>query len=313
MKYVLLFITINFCSLYVSAQKVDHLSSFRSITNSNYVRFNIDNDVFASLDQDYTQGINIELVLPALAKNPLTIVLPKFQNKSQRYGIAIEQIGFTPPNYRSPDIQEGERPFAGVIMLKSFNIVIDSIKNSQFTSHLSLGAIGSLALGEETQKGIHRITGNILPGGWDNQIRDDVILNYGIGYEQSLLTYSNIFKLNAQGKLNLGTLFTNASLGANTSLGILKSSAEIFKIYGFAQALVTTIAYDATLQGGLLNKNSPYTIASNDIERLTGQFHFGAILNYKKFYLEVSRSFITREFEQGNSAKWGSLRFGIGF
>ena len=52
----------------LSAQKIDHLVSFRDINSDSYFRFNYDNDFFAATDKDYTQGYNFELVAPIFKK-----------------------------------------------------------------------------------------------------------------------------------------------------------------------------------------------------------------------------------------------------
>ena len=81
----------------------------------------------------------------------------------------------------------------------------------------------------------------------------------------------------------------------------------------FAQPLFTAVAYDATLQGGLFNTKSPYTITANDIERFTAQIHYGIILQTRTVFFEYFRGEITREFASGDHAKWGGIKFGFKF
>lgn len=73
------------------------------------------------------------------------------------------------------------------------------------------------------------------------------------------------------------------------------------------------IGYDATLQGGVFNNDSPYTIPSEEITRLTGQFNYGFILKTKTLYFEYSRTVLTREFDSGSPTKWGGIRIGFTF
>jgi len=276
----------------VFAQKIDHTSSFKTMPNDNYFRIHYDNDYFAATDENYTQGYNLELVLASLSKNPVNALFLKTESDITTYGIAIEHIGFTPNDYASDDIQFGNRPFAAAIMLKSFKISTDTSKKSRITSSLSLGLMGPGAFGEEMQVGIHKATGNKIPMGWQYQIRNDVVVNYDIGFEKQLLEYSDLMTLQAQFNWQLGTLFSNVSAGLNGTVGLMNSvfsesdQPKKFQVYVYSQAFVTVVGYDATLQGGLFSKESPYTIASGDVERLKAQFNYGLIVKTKTLYFE---------------------------
>ncbi len=299
------------------AQKIDNMASFRDINAKSYFRFNYDNDYFASRDQDYTQGYSFELVSPNLRKNPINKILinPKFTEN--KYGVAIEHIGFTPFNIKSSNIQFGDRPFAATIMLKNFVIATDTIYKSRLISSLNIGLIGPGAFGKEMQVAIHEATGNTIPEGWQNQIKNDIVLNYEVSHEKQLVRYRNLFSLQSYSRLRVGTLFTNVGLGLTTTFGVINSpyssskAKKKFSIYGYAQSIVNGVGYDATLQGGMFNKKSPYTIANNEIERLTAQVNFGIIIQTRTMYFEYSRSLITREFEVGKSSKWGGIKVGF--
>lgn len=300
------------------AQKIDNLASLRNMESESYFRFNYDNDYFAATDKNYTQGYSLEFVGPGLIKNPANHLFFRSETGMNRYGIAVEHIGFTPRNIESPEIQEGDRPFAAAIMLKSFMISTNSEKRSRFTSSLSLGIIGPGAFGKEMQVGIHKLTGNVIPQGWRNQIRNDVVLNYEVGYEKQLFRYRNYFSFQSNSRLQAGTLFTNASVGFNSVAGLINSpfsseeNQRKFQLYLYAQPLVKIVGYDATLQGGLFNRGSPYIIPSEEVERVVGQINYGVVFQVKGFYLEYTRTTITREFETGNSADWGGIKLGFG-
>lgn len=301
------------------AQKIDHLSKHSDINGTSYFRFNYDNDLFAGTDQNYTQGFSFELVAPFLAANPINQLFYRPKDFKIRYGISVEHLAFTPVHFELPDIQLGDRPFAAAIYLKSFMIATDMEKARRFTSSLSAGMIGPAAFGDALQTAIHKITGSQIPLGWGNQIKNDVVLNYAMDYEKQVLNLKDIFSLQAQTNVAIGTLFTRAALGMTIAFGIINSPFDAgnntkgFKLYAYAAPSVNVIGYDATLQGGILNDKSPYTIASKDVERVTGQFNYGIVLQIKKLYLEFSHTEITREFTNGNPAKWGGIKVGFGF
>lgn len=313
------FVLLSLFSAVLSAQKIDNTASFRDIKSERYFRIHYDNDYFSATDKNYTQGYSLEFLAPGLIKNPVNHLFLRSENRVNRYGIALEHIGFTPKNIKSPEIQEGDRPFAAAIMLKSFMISTNSEEKYRVTNSLSLGIIGPGAFGKEMQVGIHKATGNVIPEGWKNQIKNDIVLNYEVGFEKQLFSYRDLFSLQSNSTLRLGTLFTNASVGFNSIAGLLNSSFSSeekhgkFQFYLYTQPLVNVIAYDATLQGGLFQTSSPYTISSEEIERVTGQFNYGITLKTRSLYFEYFRSMITREFESGSSAKWGGIRIGFTF
>lgn len=298
-------------------QKIDNMASFRDVKSSNYFRFHYDNDYFTSTDKDYTQGYNFELTSPRLAKNPINYLFIKPKNSAFKYGIALEHIGFTANSIASDQIQFGERPFAAAIMLKSFTIATDTIHKSRIVSSLNLGIIGPGAFGKEMQTAIHEASGNTIPKGWYNQIQNDVVVNYELSYEKQLVRLDNVFSLNGNATARLGTLFTNASLGFTATFGIINSpftsvnNKKKFQLYLYTQPLVNVIGYDATLQGGLFNHKSLYTINDSDIERVTLQNNFGIVLQYRWLYLEYSRTILTREISDNYAFKWGGIHIGF--
>lgn len=318
MRYLIIVLAVSLGFLQVAyAQKIDNLSSFRNIQSTNYFRFHYDNDYFTASDKNYTQGYSFELVAPFFSKNPLNYLFIKPADSETRFGLATEHIGYTPENYASTEIQEGDRPFAAAIMLKSFMIATNVEHQSRLTSSLSLGIIGPGAFGKEMQVGIHEITGNKIPMGWRYQIKNDAALNYEVAYEKQLLRLYDIASLQASAHLKAGTLFTNGSLGLNATVGLLDrpfgslNEGHGFALFAYVQPLVSVVGYDATLQGGFFNRESPYTINSSDIERVTTQGTIGIVLKTRTLYVEYARSFISREFTTGNSYKWGGIRIGF--
>ena len=317
MRKLLLLLLLTILPTTIVAQKIDNMVAFRTIKSDSYFRFNYENDYFASTDENYTQGYNLELVLPVFKKNPINYLFYKPENSQIKYGLALEHIGFTPDAYEKTEIQYNDRHFASAIMLKSFIIATDTLQKSSFTSSFSIGIIGPGAFGKEMQVGIHEATGNVIPQGWRNQIKNDAVINYEIAYEKQLVRLKNIFSLQTKTALKVGTLQTNASVGLNATIGLINnafnSSKDKFNFYFYSQPVVSVIGYDATLQGGLFNRESPYVIGSNDINRFTAQHNYGFILKTKTLYFEYSRSSITKEFKYETAAKWGGIKIGFTF
>lgn len=317
MKHLFIFLLISIPAL-VAGQKIDNTASFRELQSDRYFRFNYDNDYFASSDANYTQGYSFELVSPAISKNPVNRLFLRPANDRLQTGVSIEHIGYSPNNIKSAAIQYGDRPFAAAIMLKSFTIATDTLRHSRLVSSLNLGLLGPGAFGKEMQVAIHEATGNPIPMGWQHQIRNDVVVNYEISYEKQLLDWQ-YFRLQTNNTVRLGTLFTNTSVGVNGVLGLINApyasskNKKRFCLYAYSQPMVTVVGYDATLQGGLFNRKSPYTVNDREINRLTAQHTYGFVLQTKTLFFEYTRTAITREFSSGTAAKWGGIRIGFGF
>jgi lipid A 3-O-deacylase len=81
----------------------------------------------------------------------------------------------------------------------------------------------------------------------------------------------------------------------------------------YAKPQLDFVGYDATLQGGLCNQKSPYTIASSNIERSVAQHHFGLVVQTKTLYFEYTSTDITREFASGTATIWGGIKVGLTF
>lgn len=312
-----------FCGIPISlfSQLVDNTSSFRSMESVGYFRLHYENDFFTASDFYYSQGINLEFSSPELKYNPLNGLLPKLKNNSSTNGLALEHAVFTPSSIRQKEIIQNDRPFAAYLILKTFLISVDTLHHQRLSSTLSIGGLGPVAFGSEMQKSIHKWLKNIEPLGWEHQIENDVVLNYEVSYERQLYQYRNNFLLSSLGKIQVGTLMDHAQVGCTFLFGKFNSpyasSARVpknsFKFYGYAQPLVGLVGYNATLQGGLFNRKSPYTLTSHQLTRTVFQANLGIVLRYHKVYLEYSQSMLTKEFDTGKFHRWGGIKAGITF
>jgi lipid A 3-O-deacylase len=303
------------------AQRIDNTASFRQIDQAQYARLHYDNDYFTATDRYYTQGYNFEFVHPALRKNPLTRLLVTTNRNSAKYGLAFEHFGFTPTTIQSDAILVGDRPFAGAILLKTFSMSTDTVRRVRVSSVLSTGMVGPVAFGGEMQTAIHRVINGVTPQGWQHQIRNDVIANYNLTVEKQLYAYRNSVSVSANAQAQIGTFTNRLQTGFVVMAGRFNSPfgnglanrRSGLQLYGYAQPLVNVVAYDATLQGGLFNRSSPYTIPADQLAQTTFQANFGAVLKYKKLYLEYYQSLLTREFATGMPHRWGGIRIGVAF
>lgn len=318
-KYPILLFILS-CCLHVAGQAIDNTLSFKNIPQDKYFRFNYENDVFSTTDQYYTQGINGELVHPDLRRFPLSrlLVRPRFDHT--RYGIGVQHNGYTPTSISSDNILYGDRPFAACLFFNTFLIATDTARRQRFSTTLSTGVMGPAAGGMKMQVDIHKALRNIDPHGWQHQLHNDVIINYQVQYEKQLLLYRNNLSLDAGGMVRLGTLSNKVSAGATLVVGRFhspfstpsKGKKNQLHIYAYDHPCVNIGAYDATLQGGLFSRTSPYTISARDVNTFTFQNRLGIVVSYRNLYLEYFRSFLSAEFATGKSHEWGGVQVAMG-
>lgn len=282
-----------------------------------YFRLNYDNDFFMYSDDDYTQGLSFEFFNPWLKKNPINHLFLKTEDTEDKFGLVVEHSAFTPDVISDEEIRYGDRPYASALALKSMKVSDWKSKGLRLKSSFWLGIIGPSSLGGAGQIWIHEATGNWRPRGWDNQIKDDVILNYSIGVEKLLIKLSNYFSFYGESKVRLGTMFTDFNVGASATLGLVNSPlirnsrSSNFQVYLFARGITNLVGYNSLLQGGVFNRNSPYTISANDVDRFTAQYYYGLVIKSGFFYLEYYQTSMTREFKSGNPEDWGGLKIGV--
>jgi hypothetical protein len=302
---------------------IDNIASFRTVDADRYIRIHYENDFFTDDDKYYSQGIAAEFVHPMFNNFFLHKMLVSGKELRQN-GIAFEHNGFTPTSINSDSILYGDRPYAATLTARVFSMSYHEKLRTRVTSSFSFGVIGPAAGGKAMQSTIHQWVDDDQPLGWQYQIQNDVVLNYNASLEKNLLHIPDRLMLNGLVAGQLGTLNTKISTGLVLVVG--KVNARItsmtgsksryegtkqFSFHGYCQPLVNLVAYDATLQGGLFNKTSPYTIAAGDMNRLTFQANMGLVMQAGPVYAEYFYTFLTQEFKTGLSHSWGGLRIGV--
>jgi lipid A 3-O-deacylase len=302
------------------AQAITNTSIERDIHREKYLRLNYGNDFFTKTDFDLTQAVNLELVHPSLSRSLIYKILYRQKNQETRYGVALEHNAYTPVYYERKEIQYGDRPFAGVLFLKMFTLNTDVEKKQRITSSLSTGIIGQASGAKQMQVYIHENTPNVVPQGWDNQIQNDVVLNYEFTYQKQVLAIDHFLLATADGLARLGSLNTKANIGFTLMAGYFDSpfatlniKGKKIRFYAYDHPEFNVVGYDATLQGGLLNHTSPYTIATNDVQRLVFRNNWGIVVQFGKIYLEYYQFFATKEFRNGMDHRNGGIQIGFVF
>jgi lipid A 3-O-deacylase len=304
-------------ALSVKAQQVDHTAIYRNIASEKYVRLHYENDYFSKADIYYSQGISLEVVHPNLKAIPLTYLLPARELPDNKFGIAVEHLGFTPTSISHPEIVRGDRPFSSCLILKNFLTHSNFNRLMRLSSGVSIGVIGPLAGGKEIQQSIHKWIRDEPPLGWNNQIKNDLIINYSVDVEKGIYAYQNHFLAACKTGGQFGT-FRDKLFGTVSLMGGIfdnpfnsdYAQTKKFQVYTFFEQQVQAVGYDATLQGGLINRTSPYVLPGSQIKRLVFQNHLGITIRFKKVTIEYFQSYITSEFRAGHDHHWGGIRLG---
>lgn len=311
--FILIFLSVCQFSF---AQRIDSYSPLFEIPDSSFVRIQYDNDLFQAQDLYYTQGVSLEMVFPVLKKNPLNkLFIPTKFPVLTKNGIRIETAAFTPTSIVSDSILYNDRPYAAIMAIDFFQMSYQPTNRLKISSELQLGMIGPVALGKEIQTGIHRMTNNSLPLGWQHQIKNDVLLNYNLRLDKQLIQYNSLIAFNTFGIAKVGSYQTNLSVGIDLSVGqknnLYTSKKHKFQYYFYGQSQLKIVGYDASLMGGMFNRASQYTLSYSSIEKLVAENHVGLVLQFPHVYFGADFGWITREFSTGTAHSWGGVRLGF--
>lgn len=138
----------------------------------------LENDLFGNgTDQNYTNGLRLTYLntaaeFPELADKVAELV-PTFDiNETSSVFYSIGQNLYTPDAIENPAQDLSDRPWAAYLygaigMLTQTGNHLDEVE-------AAVGVVGPAALGEQTQKFVHKyVSDSPVPRGWDNQLRNE--------------------------------------------------------------------------------------------------------------------------------------------
>jgi len=280
--------------------------------NLTTLRVIFDNDIFNNTDYYYTNGINIELITPFARQSPLSRLLVGL-SKSQInfYGFSINQNIYTPVNPDIAEVSIGDRPFSAFLTIGQFRESYNLHKNISIKSSINFGVLGPASMGGFVQSSIH----NIEPIGWDNQINNTFVFDYYINFQKGIISTPNI-ELNITAGGNIGTIFNKINTGLYFRTGSfipvlrgIKNNNNAFQYWFFVTGETNLVFYDATLQGGMFNRNNNmYTIQNADINRFVVNLSVGFAMYYKKVGIELQNFYLSPEFKNAYDFRWGRIK-----
>jgi hypothetical protein len=281
------------------------------------LRIIFDNDIWDNTDYYYTNGVAVELLTPLAKNSPVNkILLGTKAADIELNGFSIRQNMYTPTN---PDVSEiliNDRPFSAFLTIGHFRETYHIQKKLHIKSALDIGVLGPASLGGTIQTGLHTEE----PVGWQNQIQNSFVINYFVSIEKGILQTPG-FEFNVRGSATVGTLFNKAGGGFTLRLGrfipvyrgpvkLLSTSVKSkpLQFWFFAKGNTNFVLYDATLQGGLFNTKNPYTISSQQLNRLVFRASAGIAVYLGSFGIELENFYLSPEFKGGRSFGWGRIK-----
>ena len=297
----------------------------------------IENDVFVNTDRHYTSGVMLNYV-SNIDEGPrrlqdLGIAFPGIEAQDKMHvAISIGHEIYTPLDIETTELLEEDRPYAGHIYLAT-GFTVENPDEIE-TWRLSLGLVGPGARAEVIQNSLHRKIGVDEALGWDNQLKNEVVLS--VAYEKKWLrlarsgTFAKYFQVDLLPHVSaaVGTPLTYAGVGGMVRFGQgldhdygpprVRPSLPVSQYYDrmrgpswyfFAGIDGRFIAHNLFLDG-----NNFYDSHSVDKEWLVGDVQAGFVWNNSKFRLAYSHIYRSREYKgQAESDVFGSLSISAHF
>jgi lipid A 3-O-deacylase len=220
-----------------------------------------------------------------------------------------------------------DRPFAAYLYVGStLNFLYANESNLKLSAQL--GIVGPNAYGKQVQDFVHDNFGFYHPSGWEYQIKNDPELNLSAEYNRLLARTTGVdISFSSYG--NLGNGFTGAGLGFLLRLGNFnqlfnsvstQSTASqgnkikplhAHEIFFYYKPLINYVAYDATIQGGLLEKhNQPGDLEiTQDKEPFIFSNQLGVDFTTNRFTFDIAAIIHTKDVKEmvRSTHQWGAV------
>ncbi|RZK53707.1 MAG: DUF2219 family protein, partial [Hymenobacter sp.] len=202
-----------------------------------------------------------------------------------------------------------------------YRVSLQKATGQRLTTALEVGYLGPAAGGKFVQTKLHELTHNPEPRGWENQIRGDAVLGYRVAYEQRLLAAGHWLELAGGAEASVSTLYTYAEAGGRLRVGWFNSyfanlgvagpasraGLRQWQLYAEATLAGRLVGYDATLQGGVFNRYSPYTLSFAEVNHAVGRGTASLVLAHDGLSFAATAVAVGPEFAGGRPHRWGVL------
>lgn len=188
-------------------------------------RLEFDNDIFFRSDDGISNGLSLQYHSPAAADWPdlkgicrlqrrmgKRLPFPGREGMRCRAGLAIGQLIQTPLDITRSDLIPEDVPYAGALTLHANWIRFSD--DDLYGFEVVTGVAGPLSLAGATQRLIHRLFGFRPPCGWDQQLGNELLLNFNSVRKKKIWSAGRAegaaIDLAICGDVALGNLLTHA-------------------------------------------------------------------------------------------------------
>lgn len=294
-----------------------------------------DNDVIKLFgdvsDKGYTNGTRLDYYY-VKAKEPTFFVdrwLPKLGKTAvNTYGWSLMQTMYTPENMATTEPDIDDWPYTGALF------ITHSLHSSNLEHSLNLqtevvaGVMGKASQAEGLQKFIHHITHDRQPEGWGKQYPTDILLNLNVSMEKQLF-YAAIADITGGAEAQVGTMTDGASLFGQIRIGkkapyfmgllpqYTASHRNKLRCYLVVRPVLEWIAYNAVLDGGIINGKSDYY--SDRLQRaainhsISRRLDLAAVLGYGNISLSFTQRIMPQVLDGFGHQRLGNISLYVGW
>ncbi|SNS86321.1 hypothetical protein SAMN05421640_1573 [Ekhidna lutea] len=226
---------------------------------------------------------------------------------------------YSPRHLFWKDSADMDRPYAGQITLAASNEYYTD-RNAYIKLKLELGWMGPALRMGDLQYEWHKAFGMQLPLGWQYEINNAPVIN-GYGTYAKRLVDTNGIDLISESNIALGTSFTHArqelmvrfgdllpihrSTQYNGILGREDKGPDTHEFYIFLSPGIEYAAYNATIEGNWIGKESIYTETR---EPWIFQMRGGLMMSFTKFDIAFLYYRRTKETTEATYHKYVGIR-----
>ena len=275
-----------------------------------------DNDAYTlnlTRDQYYSNGVALRYrkLLDSTNRNSLYKKVIRAYEVNHRI--------YSPKRLWWENVTDMDRPYAGQITFAASNEYYLK-NNSYLRAEMELGLMGPALRTGDLQYHWHKTFGMQLPLGWDYEINNAPIIN-GYGTFAKTFIKSKSVDLTTESNGALGTTFTfvrqelmvrlgkfkplEESTQYNGVLGIVNDGPDNHEFYFFLSPGFEYVAYNATIEGNLLGKESIYTETR---EPMVFQMRAGIMASWTKFDFALLYYRRTKETTEATFHKYVGIR-----
>ncbi|WP_328797751.1 lipid A deacylase LpxR family protein [Marinomonas vulgaris] len=189
----------------------------------NWLSITLDNDFFVNEDNGYTNGFFASLYdvkdsqqestqsTPFWVK-PLSWSMPDESPLKSVNVYSVGQTLMTPYDIEDATPAEGTFPYSA--LLSFTNTYIAEAPGYADRVSTTLGVVGPIAMGEQTQKAVHRVISAKMPQGWDTQLENELVFELSRGRTwRSWVASNQHADLLTGADISIGTLRSSVSTG----------------------------------------------------------------------------------------------------